>query len=57
MIVLSLLVCLVGLVVYLLANPANAKLLAISINMFWVGLLVFLLSSDRVITLLHPGRW
>jgi hypothetical protein len=46
---LSLLICLVGLVVYLIANtppsanPISAKVMEVGRLMFWVGLLVFLL--------------
>lgn len=38
---LPLIVCIVGLIVYALAT--NAKVCALALNCFWVGLLVFLL--------------
>lgn len=50
---LSLLVSLVGLVIYCIT--ANPKAATLSLNMFWVGLLAFLLEvgSGRVITFPH----
>jgi len=44
---LSLLVSLVGLLMYALS--ANAKLVEIGRNMFWVGLLAFLLTGGAVL--------
>ena len=46
---LSLLVCLVGLIVY--AITINPKAAAISLHMFWVGLFVFLLTDSRIVNL------
>lgn len=40
---LSLLICIVGLVVYLIASPQHAKAAELGRLSFWVGLLAFLL--------------
>ena len=49
MIYLPLLVCLVGIVVYALA--VNPKASQIGLDMFWVGLLAFLLEGPKVFSL------
>ena len=41
---LSFIVCIIGLIVYLLAKPPNDKMKEIGRIMFWVGLLAFLLA-------------
>ena len=41
---LPLLVCLVGLLMYLLASPQHPKVATIGLHMFWVGLFVTLLA-------------
>ena len=46
-ILLSLVICIIGLLMYALA--ANPKLQAIGKDMFWVGLLVFLLDADKIV--------
>jgi hypothetical protein len=43
----SLLVCLVGLLMYLLAKPEAVKVSAIGMVMFWVGLLTWLLGGGN----------
>lgn len=53
MILLSVLVLVAGLVIY---GLSNAKASAVGLHMFWVGLLVFLLHGDQVVTLLHSAR-
>lgn len=50
-ILLSLLVALIGLLMYALS--ANAKLVEIGRIMFFCGLLVFLFTVDKVVTLLR----
>jgi hypothetical protein len=50
-VLLSLLICLIGLLMYALA--ANPKLVQIGLDMFWVGLLAFLLQDAAVINILH----
>jgi hypothetical protein len=45
---LSLLVCIVGLVVYLVTKPEHAKPAEVGRLMFWVGLFVFLLQFGAV---------
>jgi hypothetical protein len=40
---LSLIVCIIGLVVYLIASPQHAKAAELGRLSFWVGLLAFLL--------------
>lgn len=47
---LSLLICVVGLLMYALS--ANGKLVAIGQDMFWVGLLAFLLQDSQLISLI-----
>lgn len=50
--ILSLLICLLGLVVYSISN--NGKAQALSLHCFWVGLLAFLLTwGGRVALALH----
>ena len=44
---LALLISLVGLLMYLLARPTQAKVSAIGMTMFWVGLLAFLLGGGN----------
>lgn len=46
-------VCIVGLLMYVLA--ANPKLQELGRNMFWVGLLAFLLNGDKFVALV-TGR-
>ena len=50
-ILLALLICLIGLLMYALS--ANAKLVQIGFAMFEVGLLAFLLQDSMVINLFH----
>lgn len=45
----SLLVCVIGLLMYLLAKPEAAKVSAIGLAMFWVGLLTWLLGGGNQI--------
>lgn len=40
---LALIVCLIGLIAYGLSSSNNAKVQAVALHAFWVGLLVFLL--------------
>jgi hypothetical protein len=47
---LPLLVSIVGLLMYALASPTNAKLATIGLHMFWVGLLAFLLAYHPLLT-------
>jgi hypothetical protein len=51
LILLALLVCVIGLLMYALS--ANPKLVTIGLHMFWVGLLAFLLEDAQVINLFH----
>jgi hypothetical protein len=46
------LICLIGLLIYLLTKPELAKVAEVGRIMFWVGLLVFLLSSGHLATLI-----
>lgn len=48
---LPLLISLVGLLMYALS--ANAKVAEIGRNMFWVGLLAFLLESKQLVTVIR----
>jgi hypothetical protein len=48
-IVLPLLICVIGLLMYALS--ANPKLVTIGEDMFWVGLLAFLLQDSQMLTL------
>ena len=50
-ILLSLLVCLVGLLMFALS--ANPKLVQVGFAMFEVGLLAFLLQDAQLLTLMH----
>ena len=52
-VLLSLLICLIGLLMYALC--ANPKLVAIGFAMFEVGLLAFLLQDAQAINLFHHG--
>jgi len=47
------LVCIIGLLLYVLA--VNPKVQEIGRNMFWVGLLAFLLNGDKFVALV-TGR-
>lgn len=44
---LSLIICLVGMVLYVL--PVDSKISTIGLHMFWVGLLVFLAKYSGVV--------
>lgn len=50
MIYLPLIICLIGLAIYLLIDPAlrNGRLLEVGKIMFWVGLLAWLLGGAKV---------
>jgi hypothetical protein len=57
----SLLVCLIGLVLYLITGNAtpppgalNVKTNVLALHMFWVGLFVFLLQFGHTMTALLP---
>jgi hypothetical protein len=47
---LPLLVCIIGLLMYFVAT--NPKVATIGLDMFWVGLLAFLLSGDQLVKLI-----
>jgi hypothetical protein len=48
---LQLLICLTGLVVYILSK--DGKIENISLHMFWVGLLALLLNGKEIVALFH----
>lgn len=48
---LPLFVCLIGLVVYAISN--NPKALTLARDMFWTGLLAFLLTSNHLLSVIR----
>lgn len=51
-ILLSVLVCVIGLVIYIGAKPENPKLAEVGRLMFFTGLLAFLLQTPAIVALL-----
>jgi hypothetical protein len=45
----SLVICIAGLIIYCFSN--NAKVMAVSLHCFWVGLLVFLLLWHGIVAI------